>query len=193
MDGQMGGWKGVPALPRLSELDGERAFAEVFVAWSEAGLYIAERCAKPEGVVVSNRRRPHSGDGLQVWIDARASQTSHRANRFCHHFILLPRGGGGNRMEPMGWQVNIRRARERPPVCKPEEIVIGSQIGEGFYTIEAFLPARILNGFEPHVGMRLGFNYFAHDIPGGKQHWSSPRAMPMETDPSLWGLLELVD
>lgn len=191
IDGDLADWEGVPPLTDLGDLDGEAGFAQVQVAWSEAGLFIAYRCPKPEGAVVVNRRRPHAGDGLQVWVDTRATQDAHRASRFCHHFILLPRGGGPGGADAVAWQVNIRRARERPPLCDPRRISVASVIGEGFYTIEAHLPAEVLHGFEGHAGERIGFNYLAHDIPAGRRHWSAPPDLPVETDPSLWGLLEL--
>ncbi len=191
IDGDLSDWAGISALPALGELDGEEPFAEVFVVWGAWGLGLAHRCRKPQGTVTANRRRPHAADGLQVWVDTRATQTSHRATRFCHHFVLLPRGGGGGRSAPIAWQANIRRARERAPLAAAEDIRVAAAIGEGFYTIEALLPAHVLNGFEAREGVQLGFHYFAHDIPGGRQLWAAPPGFAMDTDPSLWGLLEL--
>lgn len=193
IDGDLSDWEGIGPLPPLEELDGRATFADVFVAWNSQGLYIAERCRKPEGTVAVSRRRPHAGDALEVWIDTRATQSAHRATRFCHQFVLLPKGGGAGRLEAIAWQVSIRRARERPLECDPSEIEIASFIGNGFYTIEAHLPARILSGFEARAGARIGFNYLLHDVPGGRQFWAAPRGFPMHTDPSLWGLLELVE
>jgi hypothetical protein len=192
VDGDLSEWAGLEPLPPLQELDGERPFARIWLAWSPAGLHIAQHCHKPLGPVSSNRRRPHSADGLQVWVDTRATQNVHRATRFCHYFVLLPRGGGAARERAMAWQGRIRRARERPAVCRPEDIQIASQVHEGHYTLEALLPAHILSGFDPRPGARLGFTYFVHDIPGGKQVWSAPRDLPFDTDPSLWGTVELV-
>ena len=191
IDGDLTDWDDVAPLPPLQELDGEGAFAEVFVAWNADGLYIAERCHKRGGAVAVNRRRPHAGDGLELWIDTRATQTAHRATRFCHRFILLPRSGGGSRSEPMAWQGNIRRAREQSPLCDPSQINIASAIGDDWYIMEAHLPTPILAGLDPTPGARIGFNYHVHDLSQGRQFWSAPRGFPMATDPSLWGLLEL--
>lgn len=193
IDGDLSDWAEIPPLPDLGALDGAAGFARVHVGWSEAGLYVAEHCAKPEGTVSVNRRAPHAGDGLQVWIDTRCTQTTHRATRFCHHFVLLPKGGGLNRQDPVGWQGNIRRARDRAPLCDPAQIVLASRVGADHYTLEAFLPAGILAGFEPRVGLRMGFNFMAHDIPAGRQVWSTPPGFPADWDPSLWGILELVE
>ncbi len=193
IDGDLSDWTDIPALPALAELDGTDSFARIHVAWSDAGLYVAEYCDKPVGTVSVNRRSPLAGDGLQLWIDTRGTQTTHRATRFCHHFVLLPKGGGLGRQEPLAWQGNIRRARERAPLCEPSEIRLASRVGPDHYTLEAFLAAGILNGFEPRAGLRMGFNYMAHDVPGGRQLWSTPPGFPADWDPSLWGLLELAD
>lgn len=192
-DGDAGKWARIAPLPALEELDGLREFAEVRVGWNRAGLWVYEEVPKASGAVTVNRRNPQSGDGLQVWIDTRASQTSHRATRFCHHFIVLPRGAGTGRQEPTAWQANIRRARERAGLCDPAEIRVTARVGRDAYSIEALFPAHILQGFEAEAGTRLGFNYFAHDVHGGRQLWSAPRELPYEWDPSLWGVLELVE
>lgn len=193
IDGDLADWGDLKPLPRLCELDGHEGFADVWVAWADDGLYIAERCPKPQGTVSVNRQRPHAGDGLQAWVDTRATQNAHRATRFCHQFIFLPKGAGAGRSQATAWQANIRRARERASLCNPSDIRIASFIGEGFYTIEAHLPLHVLGGFGPSVGSQIGFNYVVHDIPSGSQRWSAPRGFPMDWDPSLWGLLELVD
>jgi hypothetical protein len=193
VDGDLADWDVVPPLPPLEELDAEKTVAEVFVGWREDGVYVAARFPKPHGPVVVSRQRPHSGDGLQVWVDTRATQDAHRATRFCHHFILLPRGGGPGRDQAVAWQANIRRARERSPLADPSDLTVAARAGGGIWTLEAHLPARALNGFEGRAGTRLGFTFLAHDVPGGRQFWTAPRDLPVETDPSLWGTLELVD
>jgi hypothetical protein len=193
VDGDLREWESLEPLPPLQELDGEQPFARVWLAWSPAGLHIAEHCDKPVGPVTCNPWRPDSGDGLQVWVDTRATQDVHRATRFCHHFVLLPRGRGRDWGRAVAWQGPIRRARERAPICQPEDIAVAAQVREGFYALEALLPVHVLHGFEPRPGARLGFNFYVHDIPGGKQVWAAPRDLPFDTDPSLWATVELVE
>lgn len=191
VDGDVSDWEGVPALPPLERLDGEQPVATVWVGWREEGLYVAAWFAKPAGPVVVSRQRPMSGDGLQLWVDTRASGDAHRATRFCHQFVLLPKGGGTGRSEAVAWQANIRRAREKAPVAAAGSLPVAAQTGPNWWAIEAHLPAAALNGFEPRAGVRLGFTYLAHDVPGGRQFWTAPRDLPADTDPSLWGTLEL--
>ncbi len=81
-------------LPTFGDLEGRGSFAEVRAGWSEAGLGFSVR--------VEGKRQPswcrdtklEDSDGMQLWIDTRATHNIHRASRFCHRFIFLPAGGG---------------------------------------------------------------------------------------------------
>ena len=59
------------------------------------------------------------------------------------------------------------------------------------YRIEAFLPAAVLNGFDPEQNRRLGIYYAVRDVELGEQTLSVPAEFPFAEDPSLWGVLEL--
>ena len=62
----------------------------------------------------------------------------------------------------------------------------------GGYRIEAFLPAAVLNGFDPEQNPRLGVYYAVRDMELGEQVLSVGSDFPFSEDPSLWGVLELV-
>lgn len=191
IDGDLSDWEGIPALRSLGELEEEPVFSQVFVAWDESGLYIAERRHKGGHRVVVSRVHPETGDALCIWIDTRASQNAHQATRFCHHFIMLPRGAQLLYTRAIAWQADIPCARNRPPLCRPEDIRVASVVDDEGYTLEALLPARILCGVDLRPGSRLGFHYAAHDVSRGSQLWAAPPGLPYKTDPSLWGVLEL--
>ncbi len=60
------------------------------------------------------------------------------------------------------------------------------------YIVEAFLPATVLNGFDPEQNPRLGFYYVVKDTELGEQVLSVGADFPYWEDPSLWSVLELV-
>jgi hypothetical protein len=192
MDGDLNDWAGVKPLPHLSEVEGQSPVGDVYVGWNEDAVYVACRVPKTDPVI-ANRRRPDAGDGLQVIIDTRGVQTVHRATRFCHLFVLLPTGAGPERDRPIAWQAEVPQARESGRLCRPEEIPIGAttDTARGFYTIEAAFPAAILTGYEPRPGMRVGFQYWLHDVQRGQETYTVPPELQAMQDPSLWGLLEL--
>lgn len=193
INGDLADWKGVRPLPHLCEIEDQPPVGEVYVGWNEDALYVACRVEKAKSVV-SNRKRPEAGDGLQIIIDTRGVQTVHRATRFGHLFVLLPTGGGPGRDQPIAWQAEIPQARESAKLCQPEEIpiVATTDVSQGYYTIEAAFPGAILTGYEPTAGMRIGFQYWLHDVQRGQETYTVPLDLQAMQDPSLWGLLELV-
>lgn len=175
-------------LPPLSELDGDEAFARVCVSWNKRGLYVAAEIPK-QGPLVGNRRRPASGDGMQLWIDTQPDATNRRANYHCYHFVILPRAPGSP--TPLAWQQPIRRAYSRPPICDPDAIHVAVERREESYQMVVGLPAGECLDWAPQVGGEIGFNYLIHDTRAGRQVWSCPHQAPYANDPSYWGRLRL--
>src|SRR5205807_5324343 len=105
---------------------------------------------------------------------------------------LLPTGGGPERDEPVFLQTKINRALEDAPLCQPSIVPFRCAMINGGYRGEAFLPATILNGFDPEQNPRLGFYYAIRDAELGEQVLSVGSEFPYAEDPSLWSVLELV-
>lgn len=190
VDGDLSDWAGISPLPPLCALDGQQPFAEVRIAWSTKGLYVAISTERDEPVAVS-RQRPHSADSLQLWIDTRGSTSGRRATRFCHHFILLPSGGGPSRREPIGWQERIRRALDQGSMAAPDDLVVAARHDGQVYTLEALLPAEALHGFEPEAGQLIGFTYLITDLVRGRQTYACSDAFPYPHNPETWSRLRL--
>jgi hypothetical protein len=62
----------------------------------------------------------------------------------------------------------------------------------GGYILEGFLPAAVLNGFDPEQNPRLGVFYAVQDRELGEQTLGAGSEFPFAEDPSLWSVLELV-
>jgi hypothetical protein len=191
IDGSLREWPESTRLPDLMGLAGLQAFADVHVGWNETGLYC--------GVSVSDKRSYRvdprdfaSGDCLEIWIDTRDLKDVHRAHRYCHHFYFLPGGSGRDGKKPIGRQTNVEHAREQAPPCPEELIELGLRRLKRSYQLEIRLAATGLNGFQPDEFTRLGFTYLLHDASHGTQSWSAGTDLPVRSDPSLWGTLELV-
>lgn len=179
-------------LPTWGELEGRRSFADVRAAWSEAGLGFSVR--------VEGKRQPswcrdtklEDSDGLQLWIDTRATHNIHRASRFCHRFIFLPAGAGRNYADPVADQLLVDRARENAKPVRPGQLKIRCEKRVHGYVMSVFIPAAALTGFNPTDHPRLGFTYFLLDRELGTQYFSMTDEFSFASDPSLWATLELV-
>jgi hypothetical protein len=180
-------------LPALNELDGRPSFATVRMAWNESGLaWHVEVTGKTQPPWCRDSRLPDS-DGLQVWVDTRATLNVHRASRFCHRFVFLPAGGGSGGKEPVADQLLINRARENARPVRPRELAAVSKIMATGYTLSAFAPAAVLGGYDPAQQPRLGFTYALLDRERGLQTFSAGPEFPYEEDPSVWAELRLVN
>jgi len=176
-------------LPMLGELEGKQSYADLRGGWNEAGLYFSL-------VVTGKKKKPkrsagplERSDGLQLWIDTRATQNVHRASRFCHRLLFLPGGGKDN---PIASLLFINRAKGQPKPPASDAMKVAATVKPTGYQMHVHLPATCLTGFQPEDQNRLGFNYLITDHELGDETLAIGREFPIEEDPSLWGVLNLV-
>ena len=169
-----------------------RNFADVRLAWNELGIGLQVEVRGKEQLPQGDESRPRGSDGVTLWIDTRDARASHRASRYCHQFHFLPAGGGADRDEPAWLQTKIHRALQDAPLASGTAAPFRCEQKRSGYRLEAFLPATVLNGFDPQQNPRLGFYYAVHDSQLGEQVLSVGADFPYSEDPSLWSVLELV-
>ena len=178
-------------LDHFGDMDDKRPFADVRLAWNELGLGLQVEVRGKSEVPRGEASRPRSSDGVTLWIDTRDARASHRASRYCHQFHFLPAGGGPDRDEPAFVQAKINRALQDAPPAGPGEVLFRCAPRRGGYRLEAFLPAEVLNGFDPEQNPRLGVYYAVRDAELGEQTLAIGSDFPYAEDPSLWCTLEL--
>jgi hypothetical protein len=180
-------------LPCFAELDERNSFADIRLAWNEAGLAVNLKVDGKKQAPWCRDNKIEDSDGLQIWIDTRDTKTVHRAGRFCHRFAILPVGSGRNLDQPTVKLLAINRARESPREIHERQLVARSKRFAGGYELEAFLPAEALTGYDPSEHPKLGFSYAVLDRELGTQTFTiGPEFSTVTEDPSLWGTLELV-
>jgi len=179
-------------LQNFADLDGLQNFADVRLGWNEFGLAVQLEVKGKEQLPAGDADKPKSSDGLSLWIDTRDARASHRASRFCHHFLFLATGGGADKDEPFVAQAKINRAQQDAPMANLADVLFRGRQTKSGYRLEAFLPISVLSGFDPDQHPRLGVYYVVRDQELGDQHLSVNWEFPFADDPSLWSVLELV-
>jgi hypothetical protein len=179
-------------IDNFAGMDERRNFADVRLAWNELGLALQVEVRGKQQAPQADAGRPRGSDGVTLWIDTRDARASHRASRYCHQFHFLPTGGGPDHDEPMFAQTRINRALHDAPLAGAGAVLFRSQSTKTGYLLEAFLPAAVLNGFDPEQNRRLGFYYAVRDAELGEQVLGVGADFPYWEDPSLWSVLELV-
>jgi hypothetical protein len=179
-------------LDNFAAMDGRSNFADVRLAWNELGLGVQVEVKGKEQLPQGDAARLRGSDGLTLWLDTRDARTSHRASRYCHQFHFLPTGGGPEHDEPVFAQAKINRALHDAPLALAGAVPFRGTHTKSGYLLEAFLPAAVLNGFDPEQNPRLGVYYAVRDAERGEQVLSVGADFPYWEDPSLWSVLELV-
>lgn len=169
-----------------------RPWADVRMAWAEEGLAMTVKVVGKQQPLWCRDSRLEDSDGLQVWIDTRATANIHRASKFCHRFIFMPAGGGSGGADPVADQLLINRARENARPVRPRELQVASSVREGGYAMALFIPATALAGYDPSQDTMLGFHYQVLDREYGLQTFANGMEFPVDEDPSCWAAVELV-
>jgi hypothetical protein len=183
-------------LLNLAELDSdsvdqERTFADVRMAWAPGGLQFNVRVDGKKQPVWCRDSRLDESDGLQVWVDTRATLNIHRASRYCHRYAFSPAGSGRGQAEPVADQLLINRARENARPIRPRELQVASKVTKQGYWLSAFVPAAALGGYDPLQNRQLGFTYAVFDRELGIQTFSNGPAFPFDEDPTCWAQVDL--
>jgi hypothetical protein len=173
--------------------DRERQFADVRTAWNIHGLLFNVRVAGKQQPVWCRDGRLEDSDGLQVWIDTRATLNIHRASRYCHRYAFLPAGGGSGNAQPVADQLLINRARENARPIRPRELQVAAKITKDGYWLAAFVPGVALAGYDPLQHRELGFTYSVYDRELGLQTFATGAGFPFQEDPTCWAALDLTE
>ena len=173
--------------------DRERQFADVRAAWNAQGLLFNVRVTGKEQPVWCRDGRLEDSDGLQVWIDTRATLNIHRASRYCHRYAFLPAGGGSGNTEPVADQLLINRARENARPIRPRELQVAAKLIKNGYWLSAFVPGVALGGYDPLQHRQIGFTYAVYDRELGLQTFATGAGFPFQEDPTCWAALDLTE
>ncbi|MDX1964602.1 MAG: hypothetical protein SFX18_15735 [Pirellulales bacterium] len=179
-------------LPYLAQLDGAPPLVDLRVGWNNEGVQFWLSLAGKSQAPWCRENRLDDSDGLHVWLDTRDTHNIHRASRFCHHFFFMPHGAGPRLDQPLADQLLINRARENANPIRPRQLQVAASRQERGYTLEAFIPAGALTGFDPAEYPRLGFFACVADRELGPLPLALNDEFPYDEDPSLWMSLELL-
>lgn len=185
---------GLPAsctLPDTMRLAEKPGWAELRIAWNEAGLGVEVRVKGKSRGVRGEVGKFRSSDGVSIWLDTRSNRDSHRATRFCHHFYFLAGGAGDDSETATAGQTKIHRALADAPLCNPDKLMVRKHSLTGGYRLECFIPTECLAGFDIDLNRQFGFYYAVRDGELGEQTLGVGTEFPFAEDPSLWQFLEL--
>jgi hypothetical protein len=180
-------------LPNLQGLDGEDdSWCRLSAAWSQQGLVLQTQVIGKKQPPWCRESRLEESDGVEIWLDTRATLNVHRATRYCHRFIFLPLGSGKQMDQPVADQLLIQRARENARPVRPKQLGAACRITKEGYVMSIRIPSDALTGYDPQEHPKLGFAILVRDRELGLHTLGVGKPFPFWEDPSLWSTLELV-
>lgn len=178
-------------LPAIGRFEGQRVFADWRVGWNAGGLRISLRVTGRTASLWCKPAQILESDGLHVWIDTRESHDVHRATRYCHWLMAMPCGGSSGDGSHCS-MLKINRAKEDSPAINRARALCGAKVRRDGYDLDLFLPAAMLNGWNPDEQPTIGFFLAVSDRELGWQTLGVGPELPLFEDPSLWQTLRLV-
>jgi hypothetical protein len=179
-------------LPCFGIFVGQTSFAEWRGAWASSGLYFSVSVNNKQRSLWCRQNALLESDGLRIWIDTRDTQTVHRATRFCHWILAMPTGNNP-RNDAFATILKINRAKENSPTMNRARVVVSSKTSKTGYELAVFLPAALLNGWNPSEQPRIGLFLQVMDQEYGQQTLAVGGDLPFDEDPSLWCTADLTD
>lgn len=130
-----------------------------------------------------------SGDSIELFFDTRDVKTSGFNTRFCHHFFFLPEPIEGRQ----AGEITRFRTEDSHELCDPSKLNVKAQTKSSGYTMQIFIPAQCLYGYDVDQFSRMGFTYRVNRFHKDPQHFSVTSSdYQLEQQPSLWSSLNLV-
>lgn len=174
-------------LPDTSPLCHQYPFADIAIGWNKEGIEIFLQSNSP----FHQAKYPEvsRGDSLEVFFDTRDVKTSGYNTRFCHHFFFLPEAVDGCQ----AGEITHFRTEDTHDLCDPKELTVNTFCYDDGYTMQIFIPAQCLYGYDPEQFDRLGFSYRINRMHGKPQQFTAlTNEYQFEQLPSLWSSLRLI-
>jgi len=175
------------ALPVTAHLCDEYPFAELSMGWSADGIEIFAHVKKQ----FEDARYPdvQNGDSVELLIDTRDVKSIGFNNRFCHHFVFLPKAVGGVQAH----EITRFRTEDTHEICDPHQLETLTQFYSNHYTLQMYIPSECLFGYEPEQFQRIGFTYRINRPEEEAQHFSvCSDEYRIDQQPALWSSVRLV-
>jgi hypothetical protein len=129
------------------------------------------------------------GDSLELFFDTRDMKTTGFNTRFCHHFYFLAAEVEGH----IAGEMTKFRTEDTHELCDPAELKVIPLLKKTGYTLQIFIPAHCLFGYDPDQFDRLGFAYRVNRAQGPAQHFCVvSEDYQIEQHASLWSSLKLI-
>lgn len=167
-------------------------FFDFRMAWHLKGLFLTVVLSGKKTPLFCDRSKLELSDSLQLCLDMRDVRDVHRGSRFCHKLLFLPNASSSKQISPTAYWLPIHRAKAHPNPVDVSRFLLASNVTANGYQLSVYIPGETLTGYDPKEHSRLGFHFSLLDNELGNFNLQHSNLLPVDEDPSLWSVLELV-
>ena len=202
INGELRDWPAEARLPdvrAVQSIGSERtsySVPTVMLGWRPEGLYVAFEVFDDNVEAFPADGAWWARDHIEFWVSTRPSATSGDDERYdphCHQFFFVPSGMRNGRIER-----SIVGQWHRPDdgiqcnLIPHPQIRHASRLLADRYTLELFIPAAALNGWDPQNSDAISFNFAARNFERALDYyWSAGKEDKTELRPATWGNVAL--
>ncbi len=165
----------------------------VFMGWREEGLYLGFEVFDQNIESMPADGRWWTRDNVEFWVSTRPVAHDQQVyNAFCHQFFYVPNGSPVNGVLGTVGQWHRPGDAIKSNLVPHPTIIHQSRVHPDRYTVEMFIPAAALNGWDPIKHPEMAFNLHIRNFHKAVDYyWSAPKEATTQLRPNTWGKLVL--
>lgn len=201
VNGNLSDWSEQNRLPgmRVTEAIGSERYNHsipaVYVGWRDEGLYVAIEVYDSQIETVPASDRWWTRDNVELWISTRPVASDQQVyNAYCHQFFFIPNANPTDGVLGTVGQWHRPGDSLQANLIPHPGIVQQSRVRPDRYTVEMFIPAKALTGWDPQKQTEMAFNLHVRNFHQASDFfWSAPKEAATQMRPNTWGKLVLTN
>ncbi|HMB00194.1 MAG TPA: sugar-binding protein, partial [Spirochaetota bacterium] len=195
LDGKLSDWgtdaKDKYRIPDSILHHNNNAAGSIRIGWNEDGLLLA--ITGKDKAIKNTHKTFWTGDYIEIWADLNNSKSKTFGPGIHQFFITLPGIKDISQTTPRIGQWSRQGDDIKETIFDLETVQSGFQKSGDQWTLELFLPRKVLHGFQPQSGKEIGLNInIMWDENNQEVSWFLPKSRYQDmSSPSMWGTAEL--
>lgn len=167
----------------------------VYLGWRDEGLYVAVEVYDSQIETIPATERWWTRDNVEFWVSTRPVSTDQQVyNAYCHQFFFIPNANPVDGVLGTVGQWHRPGDALQANLIPHPQIVQQSRVLPDRYTVEMFIPAKALYGWDPTKQNELAFNIHVRNFHQASDFfWSAPKEAATQLRPNTWGKLVLTN